>query len=207
MATIVRSTHVSECPAGVTLSSSDQGVMNMQPTTSHQPHRKIVPFRIPSDDQPNLPGPGPTFQTSLTLDRRQNISMHLAINQPMQLISPGKSRSQTPLMRPDATSQIARNTKIQRPVRTIGHDIYPGTIHSTQNTCQGLRKGLRRDAVHAARWSLPTEVVGGQAKPGHDVNVTIGPGPNISIGPGPSISTRPGPNVSTCPNPNVATHP
>jgi hypothetical protein len=31
MATIVRSTHVSECPAGVTLSSSDQGVMNMQP--------------------------------------------------------------------------------------------------------------------------------------------------------------------------------
>jgi hypothetical protein len=42
MATIVRSTHVSECPAGVTLSSSDQGVMNMQPTTFAIKHKNCA---------------------------------------------------------------------------------------------------------------------------------------------------------------------
>ena len=161
------------------------------PTTLHKPHRKIDPLRIPSDDQSHLPGPRPTFQTGFALYGREYVAVGLAVNQAMQLIATGECRSGAILMCPHTASKTSRYADIQRPVRAIGHNVYPGSVHSGEHTARRLRKSLRRADSRGLLRSDGCKVVGGRDKPRHDT--TVGPHPVAMDQPRPVAMDQPRP--------------
>ena len=140
------------------------------PTTSHQPDRQIVPLGVPSDDQSNLPGPGPTFQTGFALNSGSHVSMLFGINQAIEFVPAGEHRSNARLVGSDTIGQIARYAKIQRAVRPVGHDVDPACGHGQDGKQGRLRKRLRRPAL---REFVGDQVVGGRAKPGHDTAIDL----------------------------------
>jgi hypothetical protein len=146
--------------------------LSQPPTTLHQPHRKIVPLRISRDDQPNLPGPGPTFQACLALNGGEYVAVGLAVNQAMQLVAPGECRSGSILMCPHPAGECARYADIQRSVRAIGHDVNPGGVYAGENTGGRLTKGLHWTTFEGRMRSHGLKVPGGRANPGHDTNAT-----------------------------------
>jgi hypothetical protein len=73
--------------------------------------------------------------------------MLFGINQPIELVSASKHRPNARLMRPNPSSQIARYAKIQRSVRSVGHDVDPTGGHGQDGIRGWLRKRLRKYAL------------------------------------------------------------
>jgi len=114
-----------------------------RPTSLHQPNRKIVPLRIPTHDQANFPRPRPTLQACLALNHTPHVTMGLTVHQAVEVVPPRKRRPDAVLVRPHASRQIARHAQIQRPVRTVGHDVNPSGGHSLNYAQSTLRNRLR----------------------------------------------------------------
>jgi hypothetical protein len=142
------------------------------PTTLHQTERQIGPFRICCDDQTDFPGSGPPLDADFTLYGCPYIYVRLAVNQAIELIVASKIRPKAVLMCSDTAGQIARHAEVQRSVWAIGHDIDPAGGHGRDITHGWLRKSLSRPLNWRER---RVQVVGGRAKPGHDIRHT-GPG-------------------------------
>jgi hypothetical protein len=113
------------------------------PTTSHQANRQIVPFRVPGDDQPNLPGSGPAFKARFALNGREHVPMWSRINQTEKFVSAGECRSDPGLMFAHAAAKVVRHTEVQCSVRTIRHDVDPASRHGQHHARGRLRMCLR----------------------------------------------------------------
>jgi hypothetical protein len=94
--------------------------------------------------------------------------MEFVINESIELVPAGKSRSETTLMVADATREIAGDTQIERSVRSIRHDVDPTGGHAQDFAGERLRNGVRKDLYRRSSGIYGGKVVGGRAKPGHD---------------------------------------
>lgn len=137
------------------------------PTTSHQPHRQIVPVRLLRDDQADLPRPRSPLDVRLPLDGRQHIPMRFRIHKPIPLIARGKRRSSAGLMCSNPSGQSARYASMMRAVRTVAPDVYPTGWHARQDAANRLIEGLRTVLFSGSVGYLAWLVVDGRAKPGH----------------------------------------
>ncbi len=120
------------------------------PTASHKPNRQIIPFRIARNDQADLPGPGPTLQASLSLNRGEHIAVRLGVYQAVELVTTGEPGPDTILVCPDAPGQIASHAEIQRSVRAVCHDVDPPGRHTEDGARYWLTKSLRPAAGDTA---------------------------------------------------------
>jgi hypothetical protein len=156
--------------------------LSRPPTTSHQRDRKIIPFGISGDNQTDLPSTWPPFQACFALDGRDHVFVLFSVNQAVQLVPAGECRSEPSLMLPDTAGEITGHAEVQRPIRSIGHDVDPAGRHGEDNQRERLRNGLRLAAHRHSHWGGPREVVGGRAKPGHDTNARVGHDTNATTG-------------------------
>jgi hypothetical protein len=144
------------------------------PTTSQQPILQIVPIRIASDDQSDRPSSRPPLNIGLALDRAKHIAVLFGVNQALQVVARCKHRSSAVLMRRNPCGQVTRDAGVQRPIRTIGHDVEPSRGHRAENKEDWSRKGLRNADYSRSSVDQRRKVVGGRAKHRHVTTFNVG---------------------------------
>jgi hypothetical protein len=138
------------------------------PMTSYQTNRKIVPAWVLGDDQTHFPGSWPALHAGLALDCGGHVFVRFCVYEPVQFISSGECRSGAGLMLANPADEVVCYAKVQRSVRTVGHDVDPAGGHASDRSDRLLRKGLQNGPFpDSCTWSAG-QVVGGRAKPSHD---------------------------------------